>query len=99
MREYSPKAPTEILPLGVDLTPLLATGEALLVVAASLAVIRGTDPAPADMLLGSATIAGAVAQQWVQGGVDGCRYQLRFDVDTDVGKHLLEVGEFEVATK
>lgn len=93
---YSDKDPREILPLGIDLASLLATGDSVIAVSASLAVITGTDEAPEDMLLNAAAIVGTTVQQWIQGGVTGVRYRLTFVADTEIGKRLVESGELAV---
>jgi hypothetical protein len=94
--DWSPKDPDEILPLGIDLEPLLASGETLLVVASAMRVERGTDATPSAMLLGSPTIVGTTVQQWVQGGVLGVSYRLAFTADTSLGKRIVESGGLRV---
>jgi hypothetical protein len=96
---WSDKDPREILPLGIDLAPLLATGDSLIAAEATIAVALGTDPNAASMLLSACEIVGTTVQQWLQGGVSGCRYQLTFQADTDVGKRIIETAELAVVTR
>jgi len=96
---WSSKAPTEILPLGIDLAPLLTTEETLIAVAAAIRVLSGTDADPSAMLLDAPAVVGTTVQQWIEGGVDGCTYRLAFTADTSLGKRLVEAGDLRVASR
>lgn len=96
---WSDKDPDEIVPVGFDHVDALADGEALIAVSCAVTLIKGTDPAPADILLGSAAIVGTSVQQWVTGGVDGCEYRVSFTTDTDGGKRLVEAAILRVRAK
>ncbi|MCU0889076.1 MAG: hypothetical protein MUC64_13885 [Rubritepida sp.] len=89
---WSDKDPAEIVPVGFELADALASGEAPIAVSAAVTLIAGTDPAPSDLLLGSAAIVATSVQQWLTGGVDGCDYRVTFTTDTDGGKRLVEAG-------
>lgn len=96
---WSNKDPAEILPVGFELSAALSTGEALIAVACTVSVASGTDATPEAILLGDPAIVGTSVQQWIQAGVDGADYQLRFTVDTDGGKRLVEASRVLVTTR
>jgi hypothetical protein len=96
---WSDKDPDEILPLGIDLEPLLTEGETLIAVSSAIRVVQGVDAAPSALLLGSPTIVGTTVQQWIQAGVLGVVYRLSFTSDTSIGKRLVEAGDLRIVAR
>ena len=70
--DFTPKRASEQEVFTVDFTSLLAAGETITSAVWGNSVVRGTDVTPGAMIVGSATISGALVSQVIKGGaVDG----------------------------
>lgn len=74
---------------GFDFSRLLEPGETLVSAAFAIAVVEGTDPAAAAMLVGSASTSGSVARQRVAAGAQGVLYQVTATATTSGGDNLV----------
>lgn len=93
---FSHKDPDEVEYLGFDLAARLAAGETLLSVVFHVEVIDGADPAAASMILGAASIVGAIVRQKMGAGVAGVRYRISAHAVTSTGQTLVEAATLEV---
>ena len=87
--KLSPKAPNDRVVVTFDFTNGLAVGETITaIVSITVSTIAGVDPTPETMLYGTAaiTVDGLMAQQPVQGGLDGCFYQFQCLCDSSLGE-------------
>jgi phage gp36-like protein len=71
---FTDKEPADVVTLSFDFT---ADADSVSAPQVSIAVVSGTDPDPALMLIGAPTAAGAIVYQRVQGGVNGALYSLQ----------------------
>jgi hypothetical protein len=71
------KDPAEVLVATFDYASEINSGETIASAVVTCSVLAGTDPTPAAVLAGSASIAGGTVLQPFQGGVDGVSYTLR----------------------
>ena len=71
-----------------DFTSGLAIGETLASASTAATVYSGTDPAPASIISGAATIASGKVTQTITGGVVGVSYWLKCSGVTSLGKQL-----------
>jgi hypothetical protein len=76
-------------PGGADFTSRLQSGETLSgQPVVNIFVYSGTDPSPAGMLSGAASIVGNTVQQKFAGGVAGCIYKIIWACATSLGQFL-----------
>jgi len=91
--ELSRKSPDAKVIITFDFSTALEPGETLTsFVSRDIAVIAGVDPDPTLMWNGPQVlgIGSTYVQQPVQGGLDGCYYQLEMIYDTNVpGRRLV----------
>jgi hypothetical protein len=66
--------------------------------AVGVALVAGTDPSPAAILLGTPTVAAGVARQAIIGGVAGATYRLRCAATLDSGRILVLAANLPVRT-
>ena len=74
--QFSPKRPLEILTLGFDFRPVLATGETILSGSWYIQAVKPTTASVAGMLVGAVTIVSGQSFQRVGGGDDEAVYVL-----------------------
>jgi hypothetical protein len=80
---------TVILPVGgLDMSSQLQAGETISSVQVSVSVYSGTDPNPAAILSGAASVAGNIITQLFTGGVLGVIYEVLFEVFTSLGQTI-----------
>lgn len=82
------KQPAETFLVGVDFSPLLATGESLTLVGSTCtARVYGTATDATETLIedDSLEISGTVLQARLTGGADGVRYLVEFRAATSTG--------------
>lgn len=91
---FSPKDPTEVLLLGFDFAALTASPSSPIVTIARHA--GAADEAPAAVLSGAPTVNGSRVLQSVVGGVAGCDYLLRCQVDAPDGSRYVLAGVLPV---
>lgn len=94
---FSPKAPGEVIVVGMDFAKLVA---APINPSVSITWVDGVaDAAPSAMLSGGASVAGAVVKQKLIGGVAGAAYRLLFQVDAadGTGQRFIEPALIRVA--
>jgi len=70
----------------------LAAGETLAGATVAISVYSGNDPAPNDLLLGSASVSGSIATQKLTGGVLGVLYEALCTVTTSLGQTLTQAS-------
>lgn len=83
------KFATESRVYGFDFSRLLEPGETLVSATFTIAVVEGSDPAAAAMLVGSASTSGSVVRQRVAGGVQAVLYQVTATVASSAGSTLI----------
>jgi hypothetical protein len=71
------KDPVEVMVATFDYTSEINSGETIASAVVACSVLAGTDPTPAAVLAGSASISAGTVLQPFQGGVDGVSYTLR----------------------
>jgi len=98
MPTWTPKPPDSIEFFPLDTTRHLAQGDTIQTCVCEIAVIRGNDPDAAAMLIDDVEINGAIVSQKVGGGIAGCRYTLKFIIQTLYGETLRLGGDFYVGT-
>lgn len=81
---------------GFDFGRLLEAGETLTGATFAVAVVTGTDPTPAAILVGAATVAGAIARQRIAGGVGGATYRVTATATTSAGNTLSATAFLQV---
>jgi len=94
---FSPKAPGEIVLVGMDFAKLVAAPTNPVV---TITWVEGSaDATPQAMLSGSATVAGSVVKQTLIGGVAGAAYKLLFQADAadGSGQRFIESALLRVA--
>ena len=92
------KTPGEIINVTFAYASELGSSETIQSAAITCAVLSGTDPSPAAMLLGSASIQTSNVIQGVQAGLDGCSYQLEcLATLTPSGRVLARIGILPIA--
>jgi hypothetical protein len=96
MSIWAPKSPDSTEFFTLDLSRQLAQKDRLISCTCEIAVIQGTDPKAAEMLVGTVELNGNTISQKVSGGAWGCRYVLRFTVGTLFGEVLKPDGDFFV---
>lgn len=96
MMEFSDKKSAEMVRVGIDFVRLLAAGETITTAGVTASVLRGTDPLPASILNGAASISGTTIWQEVDGGVAGVYYTLEFTATTSLGHVFIERSTLEV---
>lgn len=87
---FSEKKAGESVSVGFDLVRLLGAGESIQSVVFSIATIRGTDPAPASMISGAATVSLTKVRQRIVGGVADCYYEVSATAVTSAGNTYIE---------
>lgn len=95
MQNFTSKTPLEKVKL--DFPFVLNTGETIVSAVVTVTVLRGTDPAPASILSGAYTVAGAIVSQFVEGGLDGVTYLVSVRSTTSTGRILESAGVLPVA--
>ena len=93
---FSYKLTTENELFAFDFSQVLASGETLSTATCSVIVMNGTDPSPSSILVGSAAISGAKANQRISGGVSEVTYRLVMTVTTSLGNTYTSVGDLPV---
>ena len=93
--EFPSKDPAEIVPLGVQFHRLT---DAISAATWSVSVKQGSDPAVGSMLVGAATTAGAETTHYIGGGVSGCVYQIRVDIQDPHGGQFSFAADMAVNT-
>ncbi len=86
---FSPKRPQEVEILTIDFTPNLSFGETITEATWSMSVVRGIDPNPEAMLVGSAGIANELVSHFVQGGLADVIYAPICAVKTSKGQTIV----------
>lgn len=82
---------TKILPPGgFDFTSDLAVGETLIGGVCRVTVYWGTDPNPALVLVGSASVVGTTVQQKFTPGVLGVIYDIECQATTSAGQVIIQ---------
>lgn len=97
-----PKDPAELKTVRFKFASELATAETIASVESlAVALTAGTDPSPALILSGAASIDAATKEvrQNVTGGLVGCDYELRCLVVGSTGLKHLVVGTLPVRTE
>jgi hypothetical protein len=92
-----PKKLSEIITYPFDFISSLDVGESLLTATASMTVYSGTDLAPFNMLLSSATIKGTAVLQTIGNGVLGVIYEPLITVTTNYG-NTIEISGYLIIT-
>lgn len=99
MNNFSNKSPNEKVTLTFDFSLEVGDGATIAtVVSVTNELMKGTDPTPNAMLIGSPAKSSDSLSvlQTVSGGVDGCNYRFRALVDTDAGERLELAGMLRV---
>lgn len=96
MTTWQPKTPASHEFFTMDFVRQLAPGDSILSATCTAAVLDGTDPTPANILLNAVVINGTNVSQEIQAGVLGVRYLLTFTATTLLGEVLPQVGDFWV---
>lgn len=91
---FSSKDPSEVVMLGFDFLLLTASPSSPVVTITRHA--GAADEAPAGVLSGAATVNGSRVLQAVTGGVTGCDYLLRCQVDAPDGSRYVLAGVLPV---
>ena len=86
---FSPIRPGEQDVFTVNYAPILSTGETILRAVWSCSVVRGTDPDPAAMVRGDATISGPKVSQMIAPRVPGMTYRIVCTAQTNTGRTLV----------
>lgn len=92
LQVFPQKSPEESRPFVFDFTSQLVGTDTLSTAAASITVWSGVDANPSAMLVGGATVSGAQASQWLQGGVAGVVYKVEMVAHTAGTQTLVIVG-------
>lgn len=92
---FAPKDPAEIVFVAFDFTALTAAPTSPVVTAA---LLLGEDPAPSSILGGSPIVSGTRIVQKIVGGVTGCNYTLRCQIDIADGSRYVLAGVLPVRT-
>jgi len=90
--KITPKVPAEIIPVTFDFADIALTVDSIAQI--GIAVITGTDPASAAMILGSPTLTGSTITQLIRNGVAGVKYRLFCLVNIGVEKYQID-GDME----
>lgn len=94
---YINKKSSEVVPLSVDFTNLLATGETVSTAALAVNLVSGVDPAYASIIpVGAPTITAGVITSKVLNGVDGVVYQIDCTITTSLGNTYKITTEVEI---
>lgn len=88
--DWPPVDPPERIPLSIDFSPQLPTGDSLSATptapTATIAAYLGTDPNAAALLYGAAAISGTKVVQWVgPGWLPGVIYRVTMTAQTTSG--------------
>lgn len=91
MSNFTPKRAVEVEIFTVNFAPLLAPGETLLAGSAvwTISPVDGQDPGAGAMIVGAASITGALVSQMIGGGVPDVRYAPICTVQTSLGQKLV----------
>jgi hypothetical protein len=92
MKEFSPKAITERVPLSFDFADQLVVGETLSGPAFAVRATRGLDGNPSALLTGAPAIVGSVVQHLVTGGVLAELYEVTCTVNSSNSQILVLRG-------
>ena len=93
MKEFSPKAPSERVPITFDFSEQLAATETIIgTPVLTVRAVRALDLTPSALLSGSPSIVGGIVQHLVTGGVLGELYEIRCEVETSLNQVLRLVG-------
>lgn len=77
------------LPLQFDFTNALGAGVIQGSPTLTIELLAGVDASPTNVLLGTATVNGAIVTQWLKAGVVGCCYHIRCIIVTVDGRTLV----------
>jgi hypothetical protein len=94
--EFPSKPVGETINLGVDFVSRLASGETIVSGTVTASLYSGTDPAPAGILSGAASVSGTSVIQTITAGVLGNIYELAYAAVTTLGQTLLITGYFAI---
>ncbi len=97
--QLSPKYVSELKPLTLDFSLLLATGDTITgVPTLTVSVLQGNDPSPGSLLSGAASISASGVQviQSLTGGVAATQYLIACQVTTVQGEKLTGQASFWV---
>jgi hypothetical protein len=94
---FSPKDHAEVLFYAFDFARRLEDGETITTCAFSSSPVLALGTGTALEIVGSATIAGSVVRQLVQGGDPGLTYRLKATIETSAGRTV--VGSALVAVE
>lgn len=92
---FAPKAPQELIVLGFSFADV-ADGRAVSAPVVSITTERGTDNAPADLLVGAPQVFGSTVVQMVRGGLARTDYRVSAQADTSNGTRHVRVGTLPV---
>lgn len=93
---FAPKDPAEIVFVAFEFEALTTAPLTPTVTAARHA--GADDPTPSAILSGLPTVSGSRVIQKVAGGVAGCDYALRCEIDVADGSHYVLAGVLPVRT-
>lgn len=83
------KFTSAIIPVVIDFSSQLASGEAVTAVTCAATVFSGTDATPSALLSGAVTLATNIATQIITGGLSGVIYTLTFSATTNTANRII----------
>lgn len=97
---YRTKNQGEIIPVKINMLGRCLDGETIALAEVSVSVISGEDPAPNDMLVGTASVGdGEWVTQTIEGGVLGVVYDLVFSVTTSLDNIYIDTVPLAIVSE